>query len=48
MYDTQTHKLLWRGTDTLSASDAASKNADQKLDKAATDLIGKFPPKYKK
>lgn len=48
MYDIKTHKLLWRGTDTLSASDAASKNADQKLDKAATDLIGKFPPKYKK
>jgi Domain of unknown function (DUF4136) len=48
MYDTKTHKLLWRGTITLSASDAASKEADQKYDKAVTQLIGKYPPKYKK
>ncbi len=48
MYDAKTRKLLWRGIDTLPAADAASKNADQKLDKAATDLIGKYPPKYKK
>ena len=48
IYDTKTHKLLWRGTVTLSPSDAASKDADQKLDKAATELIGKYPPKYKK
>ncbi len=48
MYDTKTHKLLWRGAFTLSASDAASKDEDQKFDKAVTQLIGKFPPKYVK
>ncbi len=48
MYDTKTHKLLWRGAYTLSASDAASKDEDQKFDKAATQLIGKFPPKFVK
>jgi hypothetical protein len=48
MYDTKTHKLLWRGSVTLSAADAASKEADQKFDKAVTMLIGKYPPKYKK
>jgi Domain of unknown function (DUF4136) len=48
MYDTKTHKLLWRGTLTLSPSDAASKDLDQKLDKAASELIGKYPPKFKK
>jgi Domain of unknown function (DUF4136) len=48
MYDTKTHKLLWRGTIVLSASDIASKEADQKADKAITELIGKYPPKYKK
>ncbi len=48
MYNTKTRKLLWRGALTLSPADAASKDADQKLDKAATELIGKYPPKYKK
>jgi hypothetical protein len=48
MYDTKTHKLLWRGVLTLSPADVAGKDADQKLDKAATTLIGKYPPKYKK
>ena len=48
MYDTKTHKLLWRGTVTLPAADAASKEADQKFDKAVTMLIGKYSPKYKK
>jgi hypothetical protein len=48
MYNTKTHKLLWRGALTLSASDAASKDADQKYDKAVTQLIGKYPPKFTK
>jgi hypothetical protein len=48
MYDTKTHKLLWRGTYTLSPSDAASKDEDQKIDKAVTQLISKYPPKYVK
>jgi len=48
MYDTKTHKLLWRGALTLSPADAASKDADQKYDKAVTQLIGKFPPKFVK
>ena len=48
MYDTKTHKLLWRGTITLSASDISNKEADQKADKAVTELIGKYPPKYTK
>jgi hypothetical protein len=48
MYDTKTHKLLWRGAYTLSLSDAGSKDEDQKYDKAVTQLIGKYPPKYTK
>ena len=48
MYDTKTHKLLWRGTITLPAAEASSKEADQKFDKAVTSLIGKYPPKFKK
>jgi hypothetical protein len=40
--------LLWRGTITLSASDISNKEADQKADKAVTELIGKYPPKYTK
>ncbi|HEX9201602.1 MAG TPA: DUF4136 domain-containing protein [Acidobacteriaceae bacterium] len=48
MYDTKSYKLLWRGTITLSASEAANKEADQKIDKAVTQLIGKYPPKFKK
>jgi hypothetical protein len=48
MYDTTTHKLLWRGTITLSAADVSSKEADQKFDKAVTQLINKYPPKFKK
>ena len=48
MFDSKTLKLLWRGTITLSAADAASKEADQKADKAVTQLIGKYPPKYVK
>jgi Domain of unknown function (DUF4136) len=48
MYDTKTHKLLWRGTITLPAAEASSKEADQKFDKAVTSLISKYPPKFKK
>ncbi|HEY4380832.1 MAG TPA: DUF4136 domain-containing protein [Acidobacteriaceae bacterium] len=48
MYDTKSHKLLWRGTITVPAADATSKEADQKFDKAITQLIGKYPPKFKK
>jgi hypothetical protein len=48
MYDTKTHKLLWRGSVTLPAADASSKEADQKFDKAVTMLISKYPPKFKK
>lgn len=47
MYDTKTHKLLWRGTVTETAATSEDKN-DQKIDKAVTLLIGKYPPKYKK
>lgn len=47
MYDTKTHKLLWRGTVTEPAGGSEDKN-DQKIDKAVTLLIGKYPPKFKK
>ena len=48
MYETKSHRLLWRGTVTLPADQATSSEADQKFDKAVTELIGKYPPKYKK
>ena len=47
MYDTKTHKLLWRGTVTQPVGGSEDKN-DQKIDKAVTLLISKYPPKYKK
>jgi Domain of unknown function (DUF4136) len=47
MYDTKTHKLLWRGTVTEPVGGSEDKN-DQKIDKAVTLLMGKYPPKYKK
>lgn len=47
MYDTKTHKLLWRGTVAQPVAGSADKN-DQKIDKAVTMLISKYPPKYKK
>ena len=47
MYDSKTHKLLWRGTITEPAGDNQDKNA-QKIDKAVTELISKYPPKFKK
>jgi hypothetical protein len=47
MYDTKTHKLLWRGTVTEPLVGSTDKK-DNTIDKAVTDLIGKYPPKYKK
>jgi Domain of unknown function (DUF4136) len=47
MYDSKTHKLLWRGTVTEPIAGSQDKN-DQKIDKAVTMLISKYPPKYKK
>jgi hypothetical protein len=47
MYDTKTHKLLWRGAVTEPVGGSQDKN-DQKIDKAVTQLISKYPPKYKK
>ena len=47
MYDTKTHKLLWRGTVTETVASSQDKN-DQKIDRAVTLLIGKYPPKFKK
>jgi hypothetical protein len=47
MYDTKTHKLVWRGV----VTEPAAKSEDQmgqEMDKAVTQLIGKYPPKYKK
>ena len=47
MYDTSTHKLLWRGTVVEPAGGTGDKE-DQLMDKAVTLLINKYPPKYKK
>ncbi len=47
MYDTSSHKLLWRGTIAAPLEGSADKMANQ-IDKAVTTLIGKYPPKYKK
>ena len=47
MYDTNTHKLLWRGT-VVEASGGTGDKEDQLMDKAVTLLINKYPPKYKK
>ncbi len=47
MYDTKTHKLLWRGIVSEPVGRSADKN-DQKIDKGVTQLLLKFPPKYKK
>jgi hypothetical protein len=47
MYDTKTHKLLWRGIVTEPVVKSEDKN-DQKIDKAVTQLISKYPPKFKK
>lgn len=47
MYDTKTHQLLWRGIISEPEASSQDKN-DQRIDKAVTDLISKYPPKYKK
>lgn len=47
MYDTKTHKLLWRGTVTEPMTGSEDKK-DNTIDKAVTMLIGKYPPKFKK
>jgi hypothetical protein len=47
MYDTKTHKLLWRGTVTESEVKNEDKN-EQNVDKAVTLLINQYPPKFKK
>lgn len=47
MYDGKTHKLLWRGaiTGPIEGSQDKMNNA---IDKEVTELISKFPPKFKK
>ena len=47
MYDTKTHKLLWRGSiaGPLEGSQDKMNNA---IDKEVTVLISKYPPKFKK
>lgn len=47
IYDTKTHKLLWRGMVTTPLT-GSEDNMDNAIDKAVTQLIGKYPPKYKK
>jgi broad specificity polyphosphatase/5'/3'-nucleotidase SurE len=47
MYDTKTHKLLWRGTVAEPVAKSEDKN-DQLVDKAVSELIAKYPPKYEK
>lgn len=47
LYDTKTHKLLWRGEVTEPPAKSEDK-MDQEMDKAVTQLIGQYPPKYKK
>ena len=47
MYDGKTHKLLWRGTVTEALAGSTDKK-DNAIDRAVTDLISKYPPKYKK
>lgn len=47
IYDGKTHKLLWRGTVTEPEAKSEDKN-ERTIDKAVTELIGKYPPKYKK
>lgn len=47
MYDTKTHKLLWRGTVTEPLAGSEDKK-DNTIDKEVTMLISKYPPKFKK
>jgi hypothetical protein len=48
MYDSKTHNLLWRGTITEPAGVGSEDKKSQRIDKAVTDLISKYPPKFKK
>jgi hypothetical protein len=49
MYDSKTHKLLWRGMVTQPAVAVGSEDKkDNTIDKEVTMLISKFPPKYVK
>jgi hypothetical protein len=47
LYDTKSHKLLWRGTVTEPLAGSTDRK-DNAIDKAVTMLISKYPPKYKK
>jgi hypothetical protein len=47
IYDTHTHRLLWRGAITEPVAAGQDKN-DRTIDHAVTVLIGKYPPPYKK
>ncbi len=49
MYDTQTHKLLWRGSVTGPTIVTGSEDKkDNAIDKEVNMLISKYPPKYVK
>jgi hypothetical protein len=48
IWDRKTQKLVWRGAITEPAAVVSDKEADQKLDKAVSQLLAQFPPKYKK
>jgi hypothetical protein len=48
MWDGKTKKLIWRGTIAEPPSVTADKEADQKMDKAVGQVLGQFPPKFKK
>jgi hypothetical protein len=47
IYDTKTHKLIWRGMVTEPVAKSEDKN-DRKMDSAVNLLFAKFPPKYSK
>ena len=42
VYDAKTHKMVWRGTASGTASDKPSKNADR-IDKALADMFHRYP-----
>ena len=49
MYDTKTHKLLWRGTVTEPTIVTGSEDKkDNAIDKEVNLLISKYPPKLTK
>lgn len=47
IYDTKTHKLIWRGVVIEPVVTSAEKN-NQTMDKAVNLLFAKFPPKFVK